>query len=215
MYLQWLSLLRSMMAESKWQRNKSIPTVEEFMVNGVVSFALGPIILPALYFVGPKISEEVIMHEEYDHLFRLVSTCGRLLNDFRGFEVLLFPLLFLCYFKCVTSNQLIPPQTDIFDMQREGKEGKLNSVSLRILNSGTPLSIETVEKDVKKSTEEIRTELLQLVLKEGTVVPKPCKELFWKMCKILHLFYMNTDGFSSPGEMVSAVNAVIHDSLNV
>jgi ent-kaurene synthase len=68
---------------------------------------------------------------------------------------------------------------------------------------------------VKRSIENIRTELLQLVLKEETAVPKPCKELFWKMCKILHLFYMNTDGFSSPGEMVGAVNAVIHDPLNV
>jgi Terpene synthase family 2, C-terminal metal binding len=84
-----------MMTESRWQRNKSIPTVEEYMANGAVSFALGPIILPALYFVGPKISEEVIRHEEYDHLFRLVSTCGRLLNDLRSFEVLfLFILLF-------------------------------------------------------------------------------------------------------------------------
>ncbi|XP_078166440.1 ent-kaur-16-ene synthase, chloroplastic-like isoform X1 [Carex rostrata] len=180
----WLSLLRSMMTESRWQRNKSIPTMEEYMANGAVSFALGPIILPALYFVGPKITEEIIKHEEYDHMFRLVSTCGRLLNDVRGFG-------------------------------REGKEGKLNSVSLRILSSGNSLSIEEAEKDVKKSIEDIRTELLELVLKEGTTVPKPCKELFWKMYKILHLFYMNTDGFSSPKEMVSAVNAVIHDSLNV
>lgn len=88
-------------------------------------------------------------------------------------------------------------------------------MSLRILSSGNSLSIEEAEKDVKKSIEDIRTELLELVLKEGTTVPKPCKELFWKMYKILHLFYMNTDGFSSPKEMVSAVNAVIHDSLNV
>ncbi|KAF3325754.1 ent-kaurene synthase 1 [Carex littledalei] len=39
---KWLSLLRSMMTDSRWQRNKSIPTVEEYMANGTVSFALGP-----------------------------------------------------------------------------------------------------------------------------------------------------------------------------
>ena len=209
-----------MMTESRWQRNKSIPTVEEYMANGTASFALGPIILPALYFVGPKITEEIIQHDEYDHLFRLVSTCGRLLNDIRGFGVYLFLLsLSICFvilIICGTNNCLIPLELiDIFQIQREGKEGKLNSMSLRILNSGNSLSIEAAEKDVSKSIEDIRTELLQLVLKEGTAVPKPCKELFWKMCKILHLFYMNTDGFSSPKEMVSAVNAVIHDSLNV
>ncbi|KAF3338368.1 ent-kaur-16-ene synthase [Carex littledalei] len=177
----WLSLLRSMMTESKWQRNKSIPTVEEYMANGTISFALGPIILPALYFLGPKITDEIIKHDEYDHLFRLVSTYGRLLNDIRSIE----------------------------------RDGKLNSVSLRILHSGNSLSIEAAEKDVKKSIEDTRIELLQLVLKDGTAVPKPCKELFWKIYTILHSFYMNTDGFSSPTEMVSAVNAVIHDSLNV
>ncbi|XP_078166434.1 ent-kaur-16-ene synthase, chloroplastic-like isoform X2 [Carex rostrata] len=180
----WLRLLRSMMTEARWQRNKSIPTLEEYMENGSVSFGLGPIILPAFYFVGLKITDEILKHDESDHLLRLVSTCGRLVNDIRGVE-------------------------------RDGKEGKLNSVSLRILNSGNSLSIEEAEKDVKKSIDDTRTELLKLVLKEGTAVPKPCKELFWKMYKILHSFYMNTDGYSSPKEMVSAVNAVFNDSLNV
>uniref|UniRef100_A0A0A9DEE7 Uncharacterized protein n=1 Tax=Arundo donax TaxID=35708 RepID=A0A0A9DEE7_ARUDO len=30
------------------------------MTNAVVSFALGPIVLPALYFVGQKLSEDVV-----------------------------------------------------------------------------------------------------------------------------------------------------------
>ncbi|KAJ3698515.1 hypothetical protein LUZ61_002220 [Rhynchospora tenuis] len=102
----WLSLLRSMMVESRWQGNKSIPTAEEYMTNGTISFALGPIILPALYFVGPEISEEVITHEEYHRLFRLVSTCGRLLNDLRGFEVSLFLSFFFCLF-CFSKCEIV------------------------------------------------------------------------------------------------------------
>jgi len=35
------------------------------------------------------------------------------------------------------------------------------------------------------------------------------------MCKILHLFYFQTDGFSPPKEMVSAANAVINEPLTV
>jgi ent-kaurene synthase len=85
--LQWLDLLRSMMVEAEWQRCQYVPTVEEYMTNAVVSFALGPIVLPALYFVGQELLEHAVKDEEYDKLFRLVSTCGRLLNDYQSLEV--------------------------------------------------------------------------------------------------------------------------------
>lgn len=61
--------------------------MDEYMANGFVSFALGPIVLPALYLVGPKLSEEQVKSLEYHNLFRLMSTCGRLLNDMQGFKV--------------------------------------------------------------------------------------------------------------------------------
>ncbi|CAN1290543.1 Ent-kaurene synthase 5, chloroplastic [Linum perenne] len=56
-------------------------------INGYVSFALGPIVLPALYLVGPKLTEETVSSEEYKNMFESMSTCGRLLNDLRGFKV--------------------------------------------------------------------------------------------------------------------------------
>ncbi|KAK3143740.1 hypothetical protein QOZ80_4AG0304350 [Eleusine coracana subsp. coracana] len=101
----WLDLLRSMMIEAEWQKTQYVPTVEEYMTNAVVSFALGPIVLPALYFVGERLFENVVKDQECSELFELMSTCGRLLNDIQGFE-------------------------------REGSEGKLNSVSLLVLHSG-------------------------------------------------------------------------------
>lgn len=83
---QWLNLVKSMWKEAEMVRNKSVPTMEEYMENGYVSFALGPIVLPTLYFIGPKLSEEIITSYEYHSLFKLMSTCGRLLNDFQGFQ---------------------------------------------------------------------------------------------------------------------------------
>lgn len=181
----WLSVMKSMMKEAEWLRNKSVPTLDGYMRNGYVSFALGPIILPALYFVGPKLSEDIVRDPEYHNLYELVSTCGRLLNDTQSFE-------------------------------RERKEGKLNSLSLQILHSRGSIS----EDDAKRHTQSLisskRRELLKLVLRrEGSIVPGACKELFWKMSKALHLFYLKTDGFTSPKAMLGAVNAVIHDPLDV
>jgi acyclic sesquiterpene synthase len=76
-----------MMTEVEWRINKYVPTAEEYITNAALTFALGPIVLPALYFVGPKIPESAVKNPEYNELFRLMSTCGRLLNDVQTYEV--------------------------------------------------------------------------------------------------------------------------------
>ncbi|KAE8819783.1 ent-kaurene synthase like 2 [Hordeum vulgare] len=180
----WLQLLRSMMSEAEWRMRRYVPTVEQYMSNALVSFTLGPIVLTSLYFVGPKLSGCVVNGQEYNELFRLTSTIGRLLNDIRGLE-------------------------------RESREGNLDYISLLVLHSGGSMSVETAKETIWKAIASCRKGLLKLVLRENTVVPRPCKELFWKMCKIVHLFYSQTDGFTSPNEMVSAVNAVIYEPLKL
>lgn len=88
------------MVEAEWQSSQHVPTLEEYMENAVVSFALGPIVLPALYFVRQELLEDAVKDQEYDKLFRLMSTCGRLLNDIQSFEV----FGFLCTYKSLTAN---------------------------------------------------------------------------------------------------------------
>ncbi|XP_058072226.1 ent-kaurene synthase, chloroplastic [Magnolia sinica] len=181
----WLTLLKSMMREAEWLLDKSLPTLDEYMTNGYVSFALGPIVLPALYLAGPKLSEAVIRDSEYHNLFKLMSTCGRLLNDLQGFK-------------------------------REFKEGKLNSVSLRMVHSNGEVTEEDAVREMRGIIDNSRRELLKLVLQtKGSVVPRACKDLFWKMSRVLHLFYLRNDGFTSPQEMIGSVNAVLHDPLNL
>ena len=77
------------MTEVEWRESGYVPTPEEYMENAVVTFALGPIVLPALYFVGPKISDSATRDADYIELFRLMSTCGRLLNDVQTWPKLL------------------------------------------------------------------------------------------------------------------------------
>ncbi|KAK6934735.1 Terpene synthase, N-terminal domain [Dillenia turbinata] len=181
----WLDLIKSMMTEAKWVEGKHVPTMEEYMTNGYVSFALGPIILPALYFVGPKLSEEAVRSAEYHNLYKHVSTCGRLLNDMRSFE-------------------------------REAKEGKLNAVLLSLIHSAAALSEEDSIKEIKGLIEQERRKLLRMVLQtKGSVIPRECKDLFWKMSQILHSFYAKDDGFTSPDEMVGAINSVIFNPIEL
>ncbi|XBJ05170.1 hypothetical protein VPH35_024003 [Triticum aestivum] len=180
----WVDALRSMMTEAEWMWSQYLPTMDEYMTSANVSYILGPIVLPSLYFVGQELSESVVKDQEYNELFMLMSTCGRFLNDTQGFE-------------------------------REGSQGKVNSVSLLILQSGGSMSTKAAKKAIEESIASCRKDLLRLVLREDSVVPRPCKELFWKMCKINHLFYSQIDGFSSPTAMVGAANAVIYEPLKL
>ncbi|VAH35752.1 unnamed protein product [Triticum turgidum subsp. durum] len=180
----WQDLMRNMMTEVEWRESGYIPTPEEYMENAVVTFALGPIVLPALYFIGPKITEYTVRDTEYNELFRLMSTCGRLLNDVQTYE-------------------------------REYIDGKINSVSLLVHQSGGSLTIPEARKELQEPIDTCRRDLLRLVLKEDSVMPRLCKELFWKMCKTCYFFYYQGDAFSSPDEKVGAVDAVIHEPLQL
>ncbi|WOL15861.1 hypothetical protein Cni_G24642 [Canna indica] len=147
-----------MMKEAEWRLNKEVPSVDEYMTNGYMSIAVGPIILPAVYFVGPEIPEDVVSHSEYHKLFKL----------------------------------------------RECEDGKLNGLPLRIFHSHGSTSEEEAKQEMQRVIDSSRAELLRMVLQQdGSVIPRPCKDLFWKMCRVLHLFYMKNDGLTSPTEMVN------------
>ena len=87
--MQWLDLMISMLKEAQWSKTKYVPTIEEYMANAYVSFALGPIVLPTLYLVGPELPSDLAANPEYNRLYELMSTSGRLLNDYNGYKVYL------------------------------------------------------------------------------------------------------------------------------
>ncbi|KAF6998482.1 hypothetical protein CFC21_014599 [Triticum aestivum] len=180
----WLHYLRSAATEAEWQRNQYVPTVEEYMIEAVNSFAEGPIMLTSLYFVQQKLEEYIIKDPEYDELLRIKGNCGRLLNDTRGFK-------------------------------RESSEGKLNIISLLVLQSGGSMSIEGAQETVQESIASCRRDLLRMVVREDRVVPRACKEVFWRFCRTVHLFYCHTDGFSSPKEMLCTMNAIFREPLKL
>jgi ent-kaurene synthase len=66
---------------------------------------------------------------------------------------------------------------------------------------------------MKDVIEENRKELLRLVLQEkGSLVPRDCKDVFWKMTRAAYLFYNKIDQFSSQ-EMHSIVNSIIKEPI--
>ncbi|XP_047308342.1 terpene synthase 6, chloroplastic isoform X2 [Impatiens glandulifera] len=180
----WLDLLNSMLQEAIWTRDKTVPTMDDYLSNAFVSFALGPIVLPALYLVGSKLSDEAARSFEIQSLYKFMSTSGRILNDIRGFE-------------------------------RESKEGKLNAVSLYMIERNGEVTEEEAIENLMGIVSQQRRELLGLVLKveEDGAVPRAIKEVFWKMVQVLHIFYAKDDGFTS-NAMVNAVKSIIYQPIS-
>lgn len=67
-HFRWLDLLESMLKEAQLLINKLAPALDEYLENAYLSFALGPIVLPALYLVGPKPSKEAVRSFKFHQL---------------------------------------------------------------------------------------------------------------------------------------------------
>ena len=104
---------------------------------------------------------------------------------------------------------------DTQGFERESSDGKLNIISLRVIHSEGSMSIEAAQEVIQESIASCRRDLLRMVVREERVVPRPCKDVFWRFCKTAHLFYCHTDGFSSPKEMLCTMNAIFREPLKL
>lgn len=89
----------------------------------------------------------------------------------------------------------------------------MNAVSLSLIHgSGLATEEETIN-EMKSFVKSKRRELFRLVLQDkDSIVPRACKDLFWKMSQVLHLFYANEDGFTS-NELIDVVKGVIEEPV--
>lgn len=77
-----------------------------------------------------------------------------------------------------------------------------------VMNEYPPITAENAIERIRQNINESTQKLLKNLL-EPSFLLRDFKQLYWNMVKILHLFYLNTDSFSSPAEMLEHVNAVI------
>ncbi|KAJ9563475.1 hypothetical protein OSB04_008635 [Centaurea solstitialis] len=165
----FLDMLKSMLREAIWTKDDVVPTINEYMENGCVSFGLGLIVLPMLYFVGPRLSEEIVRSSEYHNLLILVSTQGRLLNDIQGFKreleagKLNAVTLHMRHAKCGLEEEKIVKEIKIL---------------------------------INNQRKELMKLVLQT---KGSIVPKACKDIFWNMSNVVNFFYATDDGFTGNG----------------
>ncbi|CAH2067899.1 unnamed protein product [Thlaspi arvense] len=163
----WLELLKSMLREAEWSSDKPTPSLEDYMENAYISFALGPIVLPATYLIGPTLTEETVESPEYNQLYKLVSIMGRLLNDIQGFK-----------------RENAEGKLNAVSLHRIHEQENRSKDEI----------IESMKGLAERKRVELQKLVLE---EKGSVVPRECKEAFLKMSKVLNLFYRKDDGFTS------------------
>lgn len=183
----WVDLVRAFMVEAEWTKNMHVPTMEEYIPIAEVSSALGPIVVPSLYLVGPQLSEDMIRNPEYRNLLWHLRICIRLLNDINTYK-----------------KEMSEGYINSILLHAFGDDGAAMS----------PASMEAAKREIEGLMVHSRRELLRLVLSEGGTIPRPCKDIFWNQYKIAQRFYSEGDGFSMPQKLVTAINAVVHEPLH-
>ncbi|KAG8375380.1 hypothetical protein BUALT_Bualt10G0094000 [Buddleja alternifolia] len=184
----WVEILTSFMREMDSWTDDTAPTMDEYLSFAWVSIGCRICILTSIHFLGIKVSEDIVMSPECTNLSRLVSLGARLLNDLQTFK-------------------------------KEQAERKLNSVSLQLLaahKEHKPISEDEAFSKIQNMVESNRRKLLHLILQtEGSVVPKECKEVFWKSCKIGYYLYSFVDEFTSPQQMMEDMKSIIYEPLDL
>nr|ALJ30097.1 kaurene synthase-like protein [Stevia rebaudiana] len=162
----WLRLINSMLAEAKWARDRVVPTFNEYIKTGCYSIGGVILILPSIYFIGPKLSEDIVQSAEYHNLFELTGTHSRLFNDIRSYK-----------------RELKEGKLNAVTLHKNyGKSG----IEEEEIVEEIKIWIKDVERKVMQ---------LVMETKESNI-PKDCKDVFWKMCCIMNFFYGKDDGFS-------------------
>nr|UNZ93471.1 diterpene synthase class I [Scutellaria baicalensis] len=103
---------------------------------------------------------------------------------------------------------------DLKTHKKEKEENSVNSISVQTAGGG--ITEEKAILKVKQILEYNRRKVVKMVCqREGSIIPRECKQLFWKLCKLAYFVYPldGVDEYTCPKEIAREVNALIWDPI--
>lgn len=90
----------------------------------------------------------------------------------------------------------------------------MNAVTLHKKFGKSTTKEEEIIEEIKMLINDQEKKLMKLVLEaKGSIVPRTCKDRFWKMCNVLNVFYGTDDGFTG-NAILDIVNEVIYEPVS-
>ncbi|GKE14044.1 Ent-kaur-16-ene synthase, chloroplastic-like protein [Tanacetum coccineum] len=180
----WLHVTKAMLREHIWARDSYVPTLDEFVENGYVAVALGPIVLPPLLLMTPNLSKEIIQSSEYQKLYKITSTYCRLVNDIR-----------------TVKRDIKEGRLNVLTLHENyGKSG--------IEEEEVAKEIEMLIDDQKKRLMQLVLEPSECI------VLRACKDAFWKMFNLVSLYYAIDDGVTGSNDIRDIVKQMIYEPVS-
>nr|XP_027080601.1 cis-abienol synthase, chloroplastic-like isoform X3 [Coffea arabica] len=181
----WQELLEGMLTELDWWRENSAPTIDEYLSVGRTTIGAKICVLTGAYFLGPKLSEDILNSEEMKSLWTHASTVGRLLNDIQ-----------------TQQKELEQRKPNIVSMHVARGNGVIT------MEEATT----RIEENIERGRRQLLQMVLQT---NGSQVPRVCKDFFWTTCKICFYLYKFTNEYDSPKEIVSDAKKIIYEPIKL
>nr|UXG91344.1 miltiradiene synthase [Callicarpa americana] len=182
----WVEILTSFKKELDSWSNDTALTLDEYLSFTWVAIGCRICILTSMSFLGIKLSEEVFLSQECTDLCRHLSMVDRLLNDVQTFK-------------------------------KEREENKLNGVSLlqAARKDERAITEEEAISEIHEMVEYNRRKLMQMVYQRDSIVPRKCKDVFLRTCRIGYYLYSSGDEFTSPQQMMEDMKSLIYEPLTL
>lgn len=171
----------------EWWTSKTIPSIEEYLYVTSITFGSRLIPLTTQYFLGIKISKDLLESDEIYGLCNCTGIVMRLLNDLQTYK------------------------------REQGESSmNLVTILMTQSPRRTKICEEEAIMKIKEILEMNRRELLKMVLvqKKGSQLPQLCKEIFWRTSKMVYFTYSHGDEYRFPEEMKNHIDEVIYKPLN-
>nr|AEP82779.1 terpene synthase [Solanum lycopersicum] len=184
----WLEVMKMMLIERiEWWTSKTIPSIEEYLYVTSITFGSRLIPLTTQYFLGIKISKDLLESDEIYGLCNCTGIVMRLLNDLQTYK------------------------------REQGESSmNLVTILMTQSPRRTNICEEEAIMKIKEILEMNRRELLKMVLvqKKGSQLPQLCKDIFWRTSKMVYFTYSHGDEYRFPEEMKNHIDEVIYKPLN-
>ncbi|KFK22220.1 hypothetical protein AALP_AAs67262U000200 [Arabis alpina] len=82
----WNETFESWQREAEWSRKGHIPSMDEYIRNGMISIAAHTIALPTSFLMEPCFPQQKLKPGNYDNITTLLMTNSRLLNDLQSYQ---------------------------------------------------------------------------------------------------------------------------------
>ncbi|XP_071718053.1 ent-kaurene synthase 1, chloroplastic-like [Rutidosis leptorrhynchoides] len=174
-----------MLTETIWARDSWVPTMEEYIEKAYISVGAGLTVFPALYLLGPKLSEEIVQSNEYHKYIELLGTHGRFINDIRSLK-----------------------------RDMEAGRLNAVSLSKNYAISGIK-NEEVMDEIKMLINNEERQLLKLVSKEKDSIVPRAIKDVIWKVCNMTNFVYSEVDSFSESSAILDNImNEIIYKPVS-